>query len=328
MRRAVFRLRLQIRFASFPALALVIGVTAAIVGVAVASLTGGREAPPRAGGSLVAGNAVLQYFSGWRPVTAPRVPGLDLKGAVALAPDSRDGKAGLLVGELRAPGASALPPGILARLQGPARVSIVTFGSFDAYRYDGLRIDGFDRPLTLYTVPGRRHATAAACYAADGAGADLRTCERMVATLDPTDAATDSLTPSPSYSNAVATAIGRLDSQRRIERPRLRGQQSAGQAALARRLATAYAAAARAVDAAPAPNPVIAMDDRLLAALRSGAVAYRALESAALAEDPAAYGAARTRVGRAEADTSTTLAGLDAFGYGRTVSPPRRGPSD
>jgi hypothetical protein len=325
MRRAVLRLRLQIRFASFPALAIVIGVVAAIVGVAAASLTGGRASQPRAGGSLVAGNAVLQYFSGWRPVTAPRLPGLDLNGAAALAPESGDGKAGLLVGELRAPGASALPPGMLARLRGPARVSIVTFGSFDAYRYDGLRIDGFDRPVTLYTVPGRRHPTAAACYAADGAGTDLRTCERMVATLDPTDAATDSLTPSPAYANAVAKAIGRLDAQRRIERPTLRGRRSAGQAAVAHRLAAAYAAAAHTVDAAPAPNPVIAVDERLLAALRSGTAAYQALESAALAEDPAAYGAARAAIGRAESDVSRTLAELDAFGYGRTVSPPRRG---
>jgi hypothetical protein len=147
----------------------------------------------------------------------------------------------------------------------------------------------------------------------------------MVATLDPTDTATDSLTPSPVYANAVAKAIGRLDAQRRVERPRLRGRRSAGQAAVAHRLAAAYAAAAQTVDAAPAPNPVTVVDDRLLAALRSGTAAYLELESAALAEDSAGYAAARAAIGTAESDASRTLAELDAFGYGRTVSPPRRG---
>jgi hypothetical protein len=327
MQRAVLRLRLRVTYGSFPALATLIGVLAAIVGFAAASLTAGREAPSRAGGSLVAGDAVLQYFRGWHPVAAPRVPGLELSRAAALAPDSGDRTAGLIVGHLRAPTGSALPPGLVARLQAPARVSVVSFGTFDAYRYDGLRIAGFDRPLILYTIPGRAHATAVACYAGTGPESYLQTCQLMAATLDPSGASADSLTPSSSYAHAVSAAIHRLDAQRRTERPRLHGEQSAGQAAVAGRLATAYAAAARAVDAAAAPNPVTAVDQRLLASLQSGAAAYSALESAARTEDRGAYGAARTAIGTAEADASTTLAELDAFGYGRTVSPPRRGPS-
>jgi hypothetical protein len=327
MQRAVLRLRLRVTYASFPALATLIGVLAAIVGFAAATLTAGHEAPSRAGGSLVAGDAVLQYFRGWRPVAAPRIPGLELSRPAALAPESGVGTARLIVGELRAPAGSALPPGLVARLRAPARVSVVSFGAFDAYRYDGLRIVGFDRPLILYTVPGRVHTTAVACYAGAGSQSYLQTCQRMAATLDPGGASPDSLTPSSSYAHAVTAAIHRLDAQRRTERPRLRGEQSAGQAAVAARLATAYTAAARAVEAAAAPNPVTAVDQRLLGRLRSGAAAYNALESAARVQDRGAYEAARTAVDTAEANASTTLAELDAFGYGRTVSPPRPGRS-
>jgi hypothetical protein len=81
------------------------------------------------------------------------------------------------------------------------------------------------------------------------------------------------------------------------------------------------------VEASAAPNPVTAVDQRLLGRLRSGAAAYNALESAARVQDRGAYAAARTAVDTAEANASTTLAELDAFGYGRTVSPPRRGRS-
>jgi hypothetical protein len=323
MQRAVLRLRLRVTYASFPALAVLIGVAAAIVGFAAASLTATRSVPVRADSSLVAGTAVLQYFRGWHPVPAPRVPGLALKNAAAVAPDAARQEAGLVVGELQAPGGSPLPPSLLARLRAPAPVAVVTFGAFDAYRYDGLRIDGFDRPVTLYAIPGHGHPTAVACYAAAGAGAYLQTCERMVATLDLAGAASDPLTPSAGYAHAVTGAIGRLDAARRVGRLGLRGNPPT-RAATASRLAAAYAAAARAVGVASAPNPVTAVDDRLLAALQSAAAAYRALEAAARAQYPAAYAAARAGIDRSEGDVSTSLADLDAFGYGRTVSPPRR----
>jgi hypothetical protein len=66
-----------------------------------------------------------------------------------------------------------------------------------------------------------------------------------------------------------------------------------------------------------------AVDERILAALRSATAGYRALESATRAQNPAAYAAARAGIDRAERDASTSLADLDALGYGRTVSPPR-----
>jgi hypothetical protein len=226
------------------------------------------------------------------------------------------------VGELQAPGGSPLPPSLLARLRAPARVAVVTFGAFEAYRYDGLRIDGFDRPLTLYAIPGRDHPTAVACYAAAAAGPYLQTCERMVATLDVAGVATDPLTPSPGYAHAVSGAIGRLDAARRAGRPGLRGSPPV-RAAAASRLSSAYAAAARAVGVASAPSTVRAVDERILAALRGATAAYRALESATRAQNPAAYAAARAGIDRAERDASTSLADLDALGYGRTVSPPR-----
>jgi hypothetical protein len=322
MQRAVLRLRLGVTYGSFPALALAIGVAAATVGFAAASLTATRSVPVRADSSLVAGNAVLQYFRGWHPVAAPRIPGLALKNTAAVAPDAAGQRAGLVVGELPAAGGSPLPTSLLTRLRAPAQVAVVTFGSFDAYRYDGLRIEGFDRPITLYAIPGHDHPTAVACYAAAGAGADLQTCTRMVATLDLAGAATDPLTPSPGYAHAVTGAIGRLDTARRVERPGLRGEPSAG-AAAASRLAAAYLAAARTVGVASAPNPVTTVDEQLQAALRSATAAYRALESATRAQDPTAYAAARTGVDRAERDANATLAELAAFGYGRTVSPPR-----
>ena len=90
-----------------------------------------------------------------------------------MGPDAARQQAGLVVGELQAPGGSPLPRSLLARLRAPAPVAVVTFGAFDAYRYDGLRIDGFDQPLTVYAIPGRDHPTVVACYAAPGAGQEV-----------------------------------------------------------------------------------------------------------------------------------------------------------
>src|SRR5436190_1234516 len=92
--------------------------------------------------------------------------------------------------------------GVAAALIG---VAVVTFGALNAYRYDGVRIAGFRRPLTLYSIPGQHSSTVVACYGSDAA--DRSACESMVAsfdaTLDPFGAVTYALTPSATYARHV-----------------------------------------------------------------------------------------------------------------------------
>jgi hypothetical protein len=324
MPRVAWRLRDRISLASFAALATVIGVAAAVIGVAVGSLTASHGTPSsRSGGSLRVGNASLRYASDWKPATPARIPGLQLEHVTAVAPSGRDEEAGLVAGVLPASVGSPLPPALLGQLEDRARVAVVTFGAFNAYRYDSVRIAGFHRPLTLYSIPGQRSSTVVACFGSDAK--DRSACERMVATfdatIDPFGPVTYALTPSAAYARNVTAAIARLDATRRTARAGLPGQPPARQAELAGELAAAYDTAAGALAAVERPEAVSVTHAHLVAGLRAAAAAYGSMETAARGHNAAAYRAASAGVGGAEKDTTWALAELDAFGYADSVGP-------
>ena len=325
MQRLAVNLRIRIEYASFAALATMVAIVAGIAGVATENLTAGGAGTTRPARSLSTGNVTLDYPPSWRPAPAPRIAGLDLRRPVALAFAPSAGRAGLIVGEASGAGGSPLPRGLLARLAGPAPVEVVTFGGFDAYRYARLRVDGFNGRLTVYSVPGGRHPTIAACYASAGAVGALRRCEGIVASFYLDSTVSYALAPSPVYARATTAAIAALNARRRAERAGLQRRGSAGtEAAVATRLAGAYDDAAGAMSATTAPAAIAEAHHRLVAALRSGAAAYRALASSAGAQDPAGYARARAGIGRAEAAVGAALDGLTPFGYGAVGQPRAR----
>jgi hypothetical protein len=310
--RAVVKFRLQFEYASFPALATMVAIAAAIAGLVAQNVVRSGDGRARPEESLSAGTVTLSHPASWHRVTAPAIPWLKLKNVVALAPGA--GGSGLALGSVPASN-GPLPSGLLARLNAPSRMEVVTFGGFDAYRYTGLPVGDSGR-LTVYAVPGGPSFTVAACYASAGASSYLRACERIVATLDRGSTAGYALAPVPGYARVLIGAVAHLNARRSAERASLGGLDAAGQAAAAGRLATAYADTANTMSAVSAPAPTGPLDARLVAALRTGATAYRGLRSAAGAEDPGGYGRARNAVARADAEVDATLLELRALGYG------------
>jgi hypothetical protein len=301
---------MRMQVASFTGLATVVAIGAAVAGLAAENIASSGDGGVPKGGSLSTGHTALSYPAGWHPVAAPRIPGLDLKNEMAVAP--RAGGARLVVGAPPGSDGSPLPRRLLEHLKAPARVEVVTFGGFDAYRYSGLHVGGFDPSLTVYAVPSTRNPTVAVCYASAAGTRHLRTCESIVATLQLESSQSTALAPDPGYARTVTAAIARLNAQRTAERATLVQQDSAGEAAVATRLAVAYDQAAGRVARAPGRNPATAADQRMAAALRTGAAAYRALSSAAYAGDATAYERARNAIERADANLGTTLLELSS----------------
>jgi hypothetical protein len=311
--RAVVKFRLQFEYASFAALATIVAVAAAIAGLVAENVLRSGDGRARPAEYLSAGTVALSHPASWHRVAAPKIPWLELKNAVALAPGA--GGAGLVLGSVPASN-GPLPRGLLARLNAPSRMEVVTFGGFDAYRYTGLPVGDHSGRLTVYAVPGGASFTVAACYASAGASAHLRTCERIVATLDRGSTAGYALAPVSGYARVMTGAVAHLNARRSAERASLGGLDATGQAAAAGRLATAYADTASTMSGVSAPAPAGPLDARLVAALRAGATAYQALRSAASAEDAGGYRRARDAVARADAEVDATLLELRALGYG------------
>ena len=99
---------------------------------------------------------------GFRRAQAPVIPGLDFKEPLSVA----SGQAGIVAGVLPdATGPSLLPERFVSGLgTPPATDKRVKLGDLEAVRYEALRPNGFDRPLTLYVVPLREGAAAVACF--------------------------------------------------------------------------------------------------------------------------------------------------------------------
>jgi hypothetical protein len=316
--RAAVRFRIRFEYASFAALATIVAIAAAIAGLVAENVvtSGGGRARPEA--YLATGTMAVTHPASWRRIAAPAIPWLKLEDEVALAPAARG--AGLVLGSVPASD-GPLPRGLVARLDAPSRTEVVTFGGFDAYRYSGLHVGGFNGRLTLYAVPKGSSFTVAACYAPAGGGRQLLTCERLVATLNSGSTADYTLAPGAGYARAMAAALARLNVRRSADRARLGGQDAAGQAAVAGRLGAAYGDAASTMSTASPPAPAGPVNDRLVADLRAGATAYRALGSATSADDGPGYERARSEVGRAEANVDATLLELRALGYGGNMGP-------
>ena len=130
-------------------------------------------------------HVVLDYPAGWRPATkAPGIPGLPIANPILLAPNGDAAHAGLLAGTLPRSQLSPLPGKFVASMRGLPETEVVDLLEIQAYRYERLKIPGFDRTLSLFVIPNPHgDPTALACYASAALSASMRTCEGIVATV-------------------------------------------------------------------------------------------------------------------------------------------------
>ena len=165
----------------------VLAGTLAVVAVAatagaIAGSSGGEKpapAPPRAA-ALDAGAAKVSVPATWqRTQDGPAIPGLEFDEPASVA-----GAGGELVtGRLpEAGGELLLTEDFIKSLpEAPRPGDTVKLGPVEAYRYAGLRPEGFDQPLQLYVAPTDAGVIAIACVsAADGF---MAACEEAASTL-------------------------------------------------------------------------------------------------------------------------------------------------
>jgi len=242
-----------------------------------------------------AANVLLEYPSRWQPASAtPAIPGLSISRSIALAPGGDPKHAGLVAGRLLGGEPSALPRPFTALLRKLPDTEVVDLLGNQAYRYAHLSVPGFEPELTLYTIPSPGgDATALACYAASGYGGEMRTCERIVATLTLVGQSQSyDLTPNATYAHQLSASIGRLDQQRLALRADMgtRATFSTIQRA-ASRLASLFASAAESLSALEPPLAAGRAQATLAASLLAARDAYTAFADAAGIGGPTALAA-------------------------------------
>jgi hypothetical protein len=294
-------------------------VTVAILGY-VAGHDRSRTAPVQAARSTIStAGVVLAYPSEWQPARgAPAIPGLSLTNSVSLAPRGDGGDAGLLVGQLSQREPSLLPRTFVARLRSLPNTEVVDLVDTQSYKYASLSIEGFDRMLTLYTIPNPKGDPAVlACYASASLSADMRACEQIVATLTLAEQSSSyDLVPEPEYARKLSASIGTLEGQRVASRREMRAGASPRKVQqLATHLAAGFADEAISLSLLEPPSVTGQVQATLSQAILRARDAYVALAAAAGADSPAGAAAAQKQVDEAEAGVDAVLESFALLGY-------------
>ena len=236
---------------------------------------------------------------------------------IVLAPSS--GRQGQLAAGMVAAGGSTLLPASFRRLlpEQPAADDPVTLGDIEAYRYEGLRPEGLDGPVTLYTAPTSGGVATIACTAqgqGHGAARGLRGRgdDAHVVRREGVPAR-----PQRGLRQVARRGIRRAWLGAKVRtRPRFAGLTTqAAQAQAATRLEKDYATAARTLARAEVSPADQEANARIVASLRGIEGAYRRTASAARAGDSGAYAAAGDDVRSGGRRLERALGSLEELGY-------------
>jgi hypothetical protein len=269
-------------------------------------------APPRVA-ALDAGAANVSVPATWqRTQDGPAIPGLEFDEPASVA-----GAGGELVtGRLpTAGGELLLTEEFLDSLPEPPKAGeAVKLGPVEAYRYAGLRPEGFEQPLQLYVAPTNQGVIGIACVsAADGF---MAACEEAASTLKLDGAEPFPLGPDPAFADRLDKALGELGDKRRAREAALRKAKTRrAQAAAADAVGARYTAARRALGD-PRANPTVRpAAEEIAAALDGLTKAYEDLADAARRGRETSYSRARQAVTRADRRFRTAVADLSELGY-------------
>jgi hypothetical protein len=172
-------------------------------------------------------------------------------------------------------------------------------------------------PETVYALPTTAGTVIASCVApAVSATEFAAACERVVASLRLKSGKALPLTASPAFAKSLRSIIETLNAARATNGHQLvAAKHPADQAAAARRLASAHAAAAIAIGRL-APGPIGADANlAIAAALHNLSSAYESLARAARHEDKRQYAAASTAINQADVSLAAGFAELRQDGY-------------
>jgi hypothetical protein len=284
---------------------------AAIAGLLIGKGSGGSDESQAAAENVnTAGAIELSYPDGWqRTDSPPEIPGLRLQSPIALAQSGGSGDA-LQAGTTRATGPSLLPGAFLKSLgEAPPRDDAVRLGELDAYRYQNLRPEGSDGPLTLYVAPTTAGVATVACSAtAASAETFLPECEDVAGGLKLVQGEALALGADKDYLAKLDSAMERLNSDRESGSKALRNAKSrSGQAKAAAPLTKAYGRARRSLRGDPVSPAVRDAAASVQAALAKTQAAYGRLGAAARGGNERAYAAARDDVRKGEAALKAAL---------------------
>jgi len=280
--------------------------------------TGSKSSPPPLTAHAAAANFTVSYPSAWRRTAASGPADVPLQGTVAFAAPQPAG-ATLVVGTNHALQPSDLPVGALsaslrAALPSAPRPQIVTLGDSAFYRYLDLAPAGGHVSESIYVLPTTAGTITAVCSATRPNVAFTSSCERVLGTLKLTAGKVMSLTVDAGYAFQVNRIVGQLNAARKAAGPGLRSADVKTRAAAADQLAAADDTAASAAHHISSTNVSLA-NQPLEGALQLNAAAYRALASAALGQNAAAYQRAEAAINRSQQALDAVYAQLRSFGY-------------
>jgi serine/threonine protein kinase len=285
-------------------------VVAAVIGFLVGG-SGGSE-PASTLPAVTKSNAAmkLKVPEAWADAAAPKVPGLTLADAKAAA----GGGSTVLFGTARdeANNSTLLPTGLLqAAGEVPKNREAVKVGpdGVEAYRYRDVKLNGLDKPVTLYAIPTTQGVVTVACVPSSNS------CDGVANTLE-LNGKPFPVGPSEDYAKTVSAALGALNAKAaKASRALGKAKTPAAQAKATANLRDAYrksAAGLRGGNLSPADRGANA---RLVAALNGLAKAYGQGAAAAKNNSKAGFKRAGAAVTTAQRELAGALEGLRAAGY-------------
>ena len=190
-------------------------------------------------------------------------------------------------------------------------------GDVQAYRYDNLKPNGFDRTVTVYTAPTSAGVATVACLApAADADSFAGTCDEIANTLELKSGDPLPVGPSKDYAATVSKTLATLGKADKAGQAKLKAAKTPqAQAAAATSLAKAFHAAGKtlaAQDLSPADRGANGL---LVSALRQTGGAYDKAASAASKKSKSAFSNAGDAVAKGRKAVAKALAGLKAAGY-------------
>jgi hypothetical protein len=250
------------------------------------------------------------------------VPGLSLSDPKAAGPAGKDGGTAVVVGtvEKAADNSTLLAQPFLQAIGDvpkPSGAVQIGGGDVQAYRYDNLKPNGFDRAVTVYAVPTTAGVATLACLApaadAESFGA---TCDQIANSLELSSGDPFPVGPSKAYAGAVDKTLAALGKADKAGQAKLKSAKTPqAQAAAALVLAKAFHAAGKSLakqDLSPADRGANGL---LVKALRQTGGGYDKASAAAAKKNKAAFSKAGGDVAKGRKAIASALAGLKAAGY-------------
>ena len=297
-------------------------VIVAVIGFVLARSSRGTDGTSGGSTPALSGQASttsfhVSYPANWHRLSAPPAGLLpSLSEPLALAPTGTGEE--LVIGKVPGGGSPAgqLPAALRSALSSIPRAQIVSLGGRHFFRYLNLAPHGQGITESVYLLATTTETIGAVCAAQKPTETFTATCERVLATLQPTRGSVLAPAVDPGYALQLNAAMAKLNAARRALGPKLSVAGLAARAQAAQQLATAHAqAATSATRLSPAGSGLQTANRALVSALGQTASGYRALGRAITDRKQTAYGLAERQIGAGARALGAAFSRLRGLGY-------------